>query len=192
MESTLVLAQQLSTVLASKYNLDYVEVYNSVCIEVSKYTIDKVQPMDNMDTHNKSYVDSFITYKRLKGDKSTTVYNCDLQLRRYLEVLDKDILKVTTMDIYTYHSKAQQKYSSNCMPMIDYIKRLYSYMHTQGYIDHDPIDANWYHFDELGIMNTGWYNDNGKWYYLCSSGVMIANAMVEGRYLLDKSGVWIK
>lgn len=54
------------------------------------------------------------------------------------------------------------------------------------------IDGDWYHFDESGVRTTGWHNDNGKWYYLTQTGKMLSNTVIEGRYVLNKSGIWIK
>ncbi|NFH90898.1 hypothetical protein FDA33_11930 [Clostridium botulinum] len=54
------------------------------------------------------------------------------------------------------------------------------------------INNDWYHFNESGARNTGWYNDNGKWYYLTETGKMLTNSIIEGTYMLDKSGVWIQ
>lgn len=53
------------------------------------------------------------------------------------------------------------------------------------------IDGEWYHFDASGVMHTGWYNDNGKWYYLTQTGKMLSNTVIQGRYVLNKSGVCI-
>lgn len=56
----------------------------------------------------------------------------------------------------------------------------------------NSIGGDWYHFDESGVMSTGWHNDNGKWYYLSGTGKMLSNTVIQGRYVLNKSGVWIK
>jgi len=40
-------------------------------------------------------------------------------------------------------------------------------------------------------MKTGWLNDNGTWYYLNTSGAMLANTTVDG-YKLSASGAWVK
>jgi len=54
----------------------------------------------------------------------------------------------------------------------------------------NPADGEWYHFDENGYMNKGWFQDmDGKWYYFdLKSGVMQVNKTVDG-YLLDSDGV---
>lgn len=54
------------------------------------------------------------------------------------------------------------------------------------------LNGYWYQFGESGAMNKGWYNDNGKWYYLNDVGRMLNNSIIDGRYILDKSGVWIE
>ena len=40
------------------------------------------------------------------------------------------------------------------------------------------IEGLWYHFDQDGYMQTGWIQDDGKWYYLKASGAMAANEML--------------
>lgn len=54
----------------------------------------------------------------------------------------------------------------------------------------NPADGEWYHFNENGHMNKGWFQDmDGKWYYFDpKSGVMQVNKTVDG-YLLDSDGV---
>jgi len=39
-------------------------------------------------------------------------------------------------------------------------------------------------------MATGWVKDNGKWYYLASSGNMLRNTYTPDGYYVDGSGVW--
>ena len=41
-----------------------------------------------------------------------------------------------------------------------------------------------------GIMQTGWLNDGGTWYYLYGSGEMAANTYVDG-YYLGSSGAMV-
>jgi len=39
-------------------------------------------------------------------------------------------------------------------------------------------------------MATGWIKDNGKWYYLASSGNMLSNTRTPDGYYVDANGVW--
>lgn len=45
--------------------------------------------------------------------------------------------------------------------------------------------------NKSGIMQTGWINDNGIWYYCDSSGSMLADTTIDG-YILGSDGAWIK
>ena len=40
------------------------------------------------------------------------------------------------------------------------------------------VEGLWYHFDSEGIMQTGWLKDEGKRYYLKSSGAMACNELL--------------
>ncbi|MBC5708920.1 hypothetical protein H8S75_13250 [Hungatella sp. L12] len=53
-----------------------------------------------------------------------------------------------------------------------------------------PSDGKWYHFDENGFMETGWFQDNdGKWYYLSTdTGEMVTNTTIDG-YVIGADGV---
>lgn len=44
--------------------------------------------------------------------------------------------------------------------------------------------------DSNGVMQTGWVNYKGNWYYLYSSGQMAANTWVEG-YYVNSSGIMV-
>ena len=60
------------------------------------------------------------------------------------------------------------------------------------------INSNWYHFDQNGIMQTGWFLYDGNWYYLYpannnagkSVGVMAQNTTIDG-YFISQDGIWI-
>jgi len=39
-------------------------------------------------------------------------------------------------------------------------------------------------------MAIGWVKDNGKWYYLASSGKMLRNTYTPDGYYVDASGAW--
>lgn len=52
-------------------------------------------------------------------------------------------------------------------------------------------DGKWYHMDQDGIMQTGWfYDQNGKWYYLKQDGSMATGWVLTGQryYYLNPSG----
>ena len=52
-------------------------------------------------------------------------------------------------------------------------------------------DGKWYHMDQDGIMQTGWfYDQNGKWYYLKQDGSMATGWLLIGQryYYLNPSG----
>ena len=43
--------------------------------------------------------------------------------------------------------------------------------------------CNWYHFDALAFMQTGWLLDQGKWYYLApGNGDMQTGLITESGY----------
>ncbi|NRT74140.1 glucan-binding YG repeat protein [Clostridium beijerinckii] len=51
-------------------------------------------------------------------------------------------------------------------------------------------NGTWYYLNGSGAMQTGWLNDNGTWYYLYSNGSMAANTVING-YKLSASGAWV-
>lgn len=48
-------------------------------------------------------------------------------------------------------------------------------------------NSKWYHLSENGAMKTGWLNESGKWYYLNTSGEMLYDTTVDG-YKLGING----
>lgn len=50
--------------------------------------------------------------------------------------------------------------------------------------------GQWYHFDNLGIMETGWIKDNDKFYFLGGDGVMYVNRLTPTGYYLGADGTW--
>lgn len=56
------------------------------------------------------------------------------------------------------------------------------------------LDGLWYHFDEAGVMQTGWLQDGGHWYYLWPSGQMAVGwSQIDGQWyyfrpLLEEEG----
>lgn len=55
------------------------------------------------------------------------------------------------------------------------------------------IGGKWYHFNEQGYMQTGWYREGIYYYYLKADGSMAVNEWVDGeRYYVDSNGHWVK
>lgn len=48
-----------------------------------------------------------------------------------------------------------------------------------------------YHLDDNGIMQTGWIQNNGNWYYLNSDGSLAKDTTING-YKVDSDGVWVQ
>lgn len=53
-------------------------------------------------------------------------------------------------------------------------------------------DGVWYHFDDKGILETGWIMDNEKYYFLGAGGAMYVNRMTPTGEYLGSDGAWIK
>ena len=52
-------------------------------------------------------------------------------------------------------------------------------------------NGTWYYLSESGAMKTGWFKDtDGRWYYLQESGAMACNTTIDG-YELGANGAWI-
>ena len=52
-------------------------------------------------------------------------------------------------------------------------------------------NGTWYYLNATGALQTGWVQDNGNWYYLNLSGAMQYNTTVDG-YALGADGAWVK
>ncbi|MGN0343303.1 MAG: MBL fold metallo-hydrolase [Roseburia sp.] len=51
----------------------------------------------------------------------------------------------------------------------------------------------WYYLNENGAMlASSWLLDGGKWYYLQADGTMAVNTTINGKYRINKQGVWVK
>ncbi len=49
----------------------------------------------------------------------------------------------------------------------------------------------WYYVSSSGAMLANdWVKDNGKWYYLASSGKMLRNTYTPDGYYVGNSGAW--
>ena len=51
-------------------------------------------------------------------------------------------------------------------------------------------NGRWYYLDSSGAMKTGWYQVSGRWYYSYSSGALAVNTRVDG-YRVDGNGARI-
>lgn len=51
-------------------------------------------------------------------------------------------------------------------------------------------EGKWYYLGTDGKMRSGWVQDQGNWYYLNSDGTMASNTTIDGCYLNEK-GIWI-
>ena len=62
----------------------------------------------------------------------------------------------------------------------------------QASIGWQQVSGKWYHLNQNGIMQTGWFKDtDGKWYFLKNSGDMAYNETVDG-YYVNGNGVWVR
>lgn len=53
--------------------------------------------------------------------------------------------------------------------------------------------GDWYYLNRDGAMVTsGWVTSGGNWYYLKADGVMAANTTIDGKYRVNKQGVWVR
>ena len=53
-------------------------------------------------------------------------------------------------------------------------------------------NKSWFYLTpKTGAMATGWFMDSQKWYYAYSYGNLAQNTIVEGRYRVGQSGVWL-
>ena len=51
--------------------------------------------------------------------------------------------------------------------------------------------GEWYYVSSSGAMLANdWVKDNGKWYYLASSGKMLRNTYTPDGYYVGNSGAW--
>lgn len=55
------------------------------------------------------------------------------------------------------------------------------------------INGAWYYFNEAGYcaMNQ-WVKSAEKWYYCGDSGAMLTSQMIDGKYYVNKDGVWVQ
>ena len=86
------------------------------------------------------------------------------------------------------------------------------YRHSDGSYttsNWERINGKWYYFDASGWMLTGWQKVGGDWYYLYSDGAMASDVWVgnyylksdgsmavsewvqNGKYYVDKNGLWV-
>ena len=46
--------------------------------------------------------------------------------------------------------------------------------------------------DGNGIVKTGWYQSDGKWYYMGANGYMLTNTTTPDGYKVGADGAWIQ
>lgn len=51
-------------------------------------------------------------------------------------------------------------------------------------------DGIWYYYDLAGRVQTGWVEDNGRWYFLKNTGAMAVNEWI-GSYYVGYDGAWL-
>lgn len=62
----------------------------------------------------------------------------------------------------------------------------------QAAIGWKQVSGKWYHLNQSGIMQKGWFKDtDGKWYFLNNSGDMAYNKTIDGCYV-NGNGVWVR
>lgn len=53
--------------------------------------------------------------------------------------------------------------------------------------------GDWYFFKEGGeMLASGWLHSGGNWYYLQADGTMAVDTTINGKYKINKQGVWVK
>ena len=51
----------------------------------------------------------------------------------------------------------------------------------------------WYYCGAGGAMvKNQWVQTNGTWYYCGADGAMLTSRMIDGKYYVDKNGVWVQ
>lgn len=54
-------------------------------------------------------------------------------------------------------------------------------------------NGSWYYLKSNGAMMTsGWVLSSGSWYYLQADGTMAVNTTINGKYKINKQGIWVK
>ncbi len=89
-------------------------------------------------------VKTFIVCKSIEGFSKSTIYNYTNNLRNFFFTIQKAPEDVTTNDIRIYLYKYQQErnVSNRTLDKIrDCLSSFYSWMHSEGYIDRNPMTA---------------------------------------------------
>lgn len=118
------------------------EELNRILVKVlSNYKIKEIKNEEN-DKTNQSYIDSFLSAKRLEGcsEKSLKYYKSTIEI--VLNTIDKSIKNITTNDLRNYLTEYQEKHGSSRVT-IDNIRRIlssfFSWLEDEDFIIKSPM-----------------------------------------------------
>ena len=118
------------------------EELNRILVNVlSNYKIKEIKNEEN-DKTNQSYIDSFLSAKRLEGcsEKSLKYYKSTIEI--VLNTIDKSIKNITTNDLRNYLTEYQEKHGSSRVT-IDNIRRIlssfFSWLEDEDFIIKSPV-----------------------------------------------------
>lgn len=118
------------------------EELNRILVKVlSNYKIKEIKNEEN-DKTNQSYIDSFLSAKRLEGcsEKSLKYYKSTIEI--VLNTIDKSIKNITTNDLRNYLTEYQEKHGSSRVT-IDNIRRIissfFSWLEDEDFIIKSPV-----------------------------------------------------
>ena len=76
------------------------------------------------------------------------------------------------------------------------INNVWYYFNQSGYMVENQWILNnnqWYYCGAGGAMvKNQWVQTNGTWYYCGTDGAMLTSRMIDGKYYVDKNGVWVQ
>ena len=52
-------------------------------------------------------------------------------------------------------------------------------------------NGTWYYLDQSGIMKTGWFKVGQYWYYAYGSGALAVNTTTPDGYYVNGNGEWV-
>ena len=118
------------------------EELNRILVKVlSNYKIKEIKNEEN-DKTNQSYIDSFLSAKRLEGcsEKSLKYYKSTIEI--VLNTIDKSIKNITTNDLRNYLTEYQEKHGSSRVT-IDNRRRIlssfFSWLEDEDFIIKSPV-----------------------------------------------------
>ena len=118
------------------------EELNRILVKVlSNYKIKEIKNEEN-DKTNQSYIDSFLSAKRLEGcsEKPLKYYKSTIEI--VLNTIDKSIKNITTNDLRNYLTEYQEKHGSSRVT-IDNIRRIlssfFSWLEDEDFIIKSPV-----------------------------------------------------